>query len=301
MDFAPSILPDSGPIDFPPTAPVAAISAAAPAVFSDEPKYIGVQHRRGRFSAKIKADRAFRHIGTFGTALEAALAYDDNARPLGRRLNFPTESEISLAAESSRSVAPDDNRVRASIAHQEPTAVKSDECAATTARGQTDVATSRRSPVTNSSRVHASETAPGLVILPIGPMRGMDEVGRLMAKRPSRTVGAARADEEAAIAAFVSDRGVRKCPPVGPVAPGLEMLQMEIIEKARIALLNQDMFIPGMPVTYNVTTGHRAYRRRGIVSATLSTHSDRIAIDIVTAQGVTETKLVQRRHITARK
>lgn len=52
-------------------------------------KYIGVTRNAGSWKAQIKIGRGkVLSIGTFPSELEAAQAYDEEARPRGRKVNF---------------------------------------------------------------------------------------------------------------------------------------------------------------------------------------------------------------------
>ena len=60
--------------------------------------YTGVQKRGKRFRADIKIDRERRHLGSYDTPKEAALAYDRAVvqhKLSSSKLNFPTDSTSS--------------------------------------------------------------------------------------------------------------------------------------------------------------------------------------------------------------
>lgn len=73
---------------------------------SERSSYRGVsyQYRQGNgyWTAKIKTSGSQRYLGTFSDDRDAALAYDEAARAAGLldRLNFPTQQEIMMAAET---------------------------------------------------------------------------------------------------------------------------------------------------------------------------------------------------------
>lgn len=51
------------------------------------------QYSTKRYIAAIFENKERRHLGTFDTAIEAAKAYDIEAKRLGKPLNFPDEHE----------------------------------------------------------------------------------------------------------------------------------------------------------------------------------------------------------------
>ena len=96
-----------------------AAAAAAPTGHQYQSEYKGVLRRGTRFQARIMENRKSRSLGRFASEVEAAMAYDAQARKLGRThyLNFPDAERESESEQDAAAAEPKAKRPGASRGH----------------------------------------------------------------------------------------------------------------------------------------------------------------------------------------